>query len=116
MDDIVILDNDIDRLMKDFNKINNFALDNMQMKISKWHARPTSMGINFLGYRIWEHYKLLRKSSVTRAKRKIAKYIRIGDNSSLNKFLASWRGHAQWANTENLFNWLERKYENHYQY
>jgi retron-type reverse transcriptase len=116
MDDIVILDSDLDKLRSDFYKIAEFSDKNMGMRISKWHARPVKSGINFLGYRIWENYKLLRKSSVTNAKRKIDKYVRVGDNLALDKFLASWRGHAEWADTGNLFNWLERKYENHYQY
>lgn len=116
MDDIVILDSDMDRLKADFYKIKQFSEQNMSMKISKWHIKPTKSGINFLGYRIWDTHKLLRKNSVIRAKRKIAKYIKYRDNSALDKFLASWRGHAEWANTNNLFNWLERKYENHYQY
>ena len=115
MDDIVILDNDLQKLLDDFNKIQAFSMQEMGMKISKWQAQSVDAGINFLGYRIWETHKLLRKSSVTRAKRKIAKYIKIDDNLALDQFLASWRGHAAWANTNNLFNWLEKKhYETYY--
>lgn len=116
MDDIVILDNDLDRLNTDFLNIKNFAEQKMGMTISKWHCRNVKYGINFLGYRIWETHKLLRKDSVVRAKRKIAKYIKVKDNLSLGKFLASWRGHAQWANSKNLFNWLRKNDETNYQY
>lgn len=116
MDDIVILDSDIDRLKNDFKKIYTYSKDHMEMNISKWHVRQVKYGINFLGYRIWGTHKLLRKNSVTRAKRKIARYKKIKDYLSLNKFMASWRGHASWANTKNLFTWLENKYDNHYQY
>jgi retron-type reverse transcriptase len=116
MDDIVILDSDIDRLKNDFKKIYTYSKDHMEMNISKWHVRQVKYGINFLGYRIWDTHKLLRKNSVTRAKRKIARYKKIKDYLSLNKFMASWRGHASWANTKNLFTWLENKYDNHYQY
>lgn len=116
MDDVVILGDDIDKLKQDFYKIAEFSDKTMKMRISKWHCRSVKCGINFLGYRIWETHKLLRKSSVITAKRKIAKYIKHEDNLALDKFIASWRGHAQWADTNNLFNWLERKHENYYQY
>jgi hypothetical protein len=115
MDDVIILGFDNNKLRSDFEKIQNFSNLEMKMKISKWHCRSVSKGINFLGYRIWHSHKLLRKSSVKQAKRKIAKYIKYKDDSSLNKFLASWRGHANWADTNNLFNHLETYYDN-YQY
>ena len=50
--------------------------------------------------------KLLRRRSVAAAKRKIARYRRTGDDQALDRFVASWRGHAQWANTYNLLNRL----------
>ena len=40
------------------------------------------------------------------AKRKIARYRRVGDDLALSRFVASWRGHAQWANSFNLLNRL----------
>lgn len=116
MDDVIILGDDMDKLRQDFYKIAEFSENNMKLRISKWHCRSVKNGINFLGYRIWETHKLLRKSSVISAKRKIAKYIKYGDNLALDKFIASWKGHAQWADTHNLLNWLEKKHENHYQY
>lgn len=60
-------------------------------------------GINFLGYRIWPSHKLLRKDSVTRAKRKVANFIEHGEDEGLQKFLASWSGYAMWADANNLF-------------
>lgn len=80
------------------------------MSISKWQVSPVTHGINFLGYRIWPRHKLLRKSSVTGAKRKIARYIRHGETEALTKFVASWRGHASHADTCNLFNHLKDTY------
>jgi hypothetical protein len=71
---------------------------------------PVSRGINFLGYRIWPRHKLLRKRSVTMAKRKIKTFIKHQAHESLQRFLASWRGHAAFADTCNLFNHLETTY------
>ena len=71
---------------------------------------PISRGINFLGYRIWPSHKLLRKDSVTRAKRKVANFIKHGEDEGLQKFLASWSGHAMWADANHLFTWLENRH------
>ena len=68
---------------------------------------PRKHGVNFLGYRIWPRHKLLRKQSVTAAKRKIAHYTKHGNTEALTKFTASWRGHAAHADTCNLFNHLK---------
>lgn len=85
-------------------------MDRLGMRISHWHASPVSHGVNFLGYRIWKDYKLLRKDSVIRAKRKVQRYVSRGEYDNLTKFMGSWSGHAQWADTCNLFNWMENRY------
>ena len=110
MDDIVIIGDDKSKLFDNFLRLNDFSIENMSLNIGKWQVSPTSHGINFLGYRIWKSHKLLRKDSVTRAKRKIKRYLSTNDNESLVKFISSWSGHAKWADTNNLFNWLEKKH------
>jgi len=110
MDDIVILDSDPDRLRVSFNKIQEFAKTDLGMGISKWQVSPVSQGINFLGYRIWPTHKLIRKDSVARAKKKVQKFIKHNDFDSLKKFIASWSGHAKWADTNNLFNWIRNRH------
>ena len=54
-----------------------------------------------------------RKRSVVGAKRKIKRYLKAGDQESLDRFIASWRGHADHADTCNLFNHLENRYGIH---
>jgi retron-type reverse transcriptase len=110
MDDIVILDKDPARLRDSFQAISEFAGENMKLRISKWSVGSLAQGVNFLGYRIWHDYKLLRKDSVVRAKKKVSKFVKHNDTESLRKFIASWSGHAQWANTHNLFTWMEKQY------
>lgn len=110
MDDIVIIDKDPARLRDSFESIKNFTSENLKMKISKWNVSSLVHGVNFLGYRIWHDYKLIRKDSVIRAKRKIDKFIKHKDTESLHKFIASWSGHANWANTNNLFLWIRKKH------
>jgi len=107
MDDMVLLDNDSGRLREMKSALEEFANDRMHLRFSKWSVAPISRGINFLGYRIWPHYKLMRKQSVTRAKRAIKSLKRRGDVEGLNRFLAAWTGHASWADTQNLMAHLE---------
>lgn len=110
MDDIVILGNNKEELFNCFEKLNVFSAEKLDLKIGKWNVSPTTKGINFLGYRIWDTHKLLRKDSVLRAKRKIKYYTEHNETEKLNKFIASWSGHAQWADTHNLLNWLGERY------
>jgi hypothetical protein len=110
MDDIVILGFDLGRLKASFQAIQEHAQHALRLDISKWNASAVSKGINFLGYRIWPTHKLLRKDSVTRAKRKIKRYVESGNTESLEKFIASWSGHVRWADAHNLATYLERQH------
>ncbi len=110
MDDIVVLGDDPEELRAVFYRLRDFAIERLGLKISHWQVAPVSRGINFLGYRIWPTHKLLRKSSVKRAKRKVANFIKHGEDEPLQRFLASWSGHAQWADTHNLFTWMEEQH------
>jgi len=116
MDDVIILGSDIEQMRDDVDRIKQFSLQEMNMKLSKWQVSSISRGVNFLGYRIWPHYKLLRKDSVQRAKRKIKAIKERGDTDSMERFLAAWYGHASWADTKNLLQYLERAYETHHQH
>ena len=107
MDDMVLLDNDPQRLREMKDALEEFARDEMLMRFSKWGIAPIHRGVNFLGYRIWPKHKLLRKQSVTRAKRAIKALQLKKDVEALNRFLAAWTGHASWADTNRLFASLE---------
>ena len=43
-------------------------------------------------------------------KRKVARFIHHQDFDRLNRFVASWRGHTQWADAHNLNQWMENRY------
>jgi hypothetical protein len=107
MDDMILLDNNPARLHDMKAQLEAFASDTMHMRFSKWSVAPIHRGVNFLGYRIWPKHKLLRKQSVTRAKRAIKALQLRGDVDGLNRFLAAWVGHASWADTNRLFASLE---------
>lgn len=110
MDDIVILSSNPYELREWFESIEQTSKERLGLDISKWQMSSVTRGVNFLGYRIWPRHKLLRKSSVTSAKRKIKRFIATDDRESLGRFLTAWRGHASHADTCHLFNYLENTY------
>lgn len=102
MDDIVVLGRDPDHLRKVRTSIENLSRDQLGLRFSKWSIQSVARGVNFVGYRIWPTHKLLRRDSVIRARRKIKAYRAAGDHDRLERFLAAWTGHAQWADSRNL--------------
>jgi hypothetical protein len=102
MDDLVVLGASSEHLRRIKDEIEDYSRRRLFLRFSKWSIAPAHRGVNFLGYRIWARHKLLRRDSVTRAKRKIARYTAAGDHDRLNRFLAAWLGHARFADSANL--------------
>lgn len=102
MDDVIVLGNDPDHLREIKDSIEEFAARHLKMRFSHWSVLPVSRGINFLGYRIWPGHKLIRKSSVTRARRKVSSMIARSDYAALERFIGSWAGHINKADVYNL--------------
>ncbi|MBE0471769.1 MAG: group II intron reverse transcriptase domain-containing protein [Methyloprofundus sp.] len=107
MDDIVILHNSRLVLESMLGFIEWFCNYRMRLFFSKQSIQNINRGVNFLGYRIWPTHKLLRKDSVRRAKRKIKLYTKNQQWLDLEKFKASFAGHAKWADSYNLIRHLE---------
>lgn len=102
MDDTVVFGNDLHELRRLKARIDQFVTETMLLAFSKWSIQPISRGVNFLGYRIWTTHRLLRRDSVQRAKRKLRWLRGQGDPAALRRFIASWSGHASWADSHNL--------------
>lgn len=110
MDDMVILGNDALKLRGLFEQIQEFVYNRLRLDISRWHVGSINRGINFVGYRIWGTHKLIRKSSIRTAEKKIKQFIQFQGWEGLDRFLASWLGHIQWADCYNLAKHLLDKY------
>jgi RNA-directed DNA polymerase len=106
MDDTVVFAHSREALAVLQQGLKWFCEAQIGLRFSKWSIGHISHGLDWLGYRIWPTHKLLRKQSVISAKRKIFKYQVHGDKLSLSRFIASWKGHAQWADSFNLLNKL----------
>lgn len=102
MDDIVVIGHSRQALDLLRMGMGWFSEARMGLKFSKWSVQPAARGVNFVGYRIWHSHKLLRHDSVLRAKRKINRYRKHNELDRLAEFLPSWKGHAQWADSNNL--------------
>lgn len=82
-------------------------LGSLGLHFSKTSVLPAARGVNFLGYRIWAHKRLLRRDSVRRMKARLRelqwRYAR-GDVTlpEVRQRIASWVAHAEHADTENL--------------
>ncbi len=102
MDDCVVIGHDWRPLLELLKRVEQFVSDEIHLKLSRWMVAHYQRGVNFLGYRIWPTHKLLRKDSVRRARRKLAAFTRYGETEERERFLGSWMGHAQWADSRNL--------------
>jgi len=82
-------------------------LASMGLRFSKASVLPASRGVNFLGYRIWPHKRLLRKDSVRRMKRAMRAMQREYAEGKISlaqvqERINSWVAHASHANSESL--------------
>jgi phosphoenolpyruvate carboxylase len=107
MDDTVIFSHSKTELKKVQKILNKFIKIFMKLKFSKWFIQKADVQfLNFLGMRIKSTFKLIRKDSVTRAKRNIKRFIKLKLFDKLRVFLGSWLGHATKADSFNLLNLL----------
>ena len=105
MDDIVILHSDKNFLHQLRKDISVYLDKNLKLKLKdNWQVYPVdSRGIDFVGYKTFRKYKLLRKSTYKRMKTKCIKLekkslLSFSDFCSVNSYL----GWIKWCNGHNL--------------
>jgi hypothetical protein len=70
-----------------------------------------SCGVDFVGFRNFYHFRLLRKRNIKNMKRKIELFKQ--DSMNEEKFLESfqgWNAYAKWANSFNLRTNFSKKF------
>ena len=99
MDDIVLISNDSEKLHNNFKLIETYLRENLLLEIKKnWQVfLIENRGIDFVGYRFFMKYTLLRKSITMRFKKTMLK----GKNP---KSVPSYLGWIKWCNAYNLSN------------
>ena len=100
MDDFVILARSRLKLVEQLEKITEFLHTELRLELNpKTKIYKPMHGIDFVGYRHFHDYRLIRKDSITRCRRRIRRYA-AGEVSwnQLQEQLTSWTGHASHAN------------------
>lgn len=103
-DDFLLFSNDKKQLNQCAAIITEFLAERLQLTLSKCDLFPVSRGVDFLGYRHFPDYILLRKTTARRIARRLRELPeRLEEGliapDSARSVLASAKGWAQWANT-----------------
>lgn len=109
MDDFLILGYDKKKLHQTKEAIREFLKSRLKLDLhpKKVNIFPTDSGIDFLGYRIFGNYRLLRKNTVQRFIKRIKVYQKklkavLMSQEKFNQSLQSWLAYAEFANSWRL--------------
>ena len=98
MDDIIILHHDKKHLAEIKELLRTFLADELRLDLNnKTAIRPCSMGIDFVGFRIWATHRRLKKKTAVKIKRNLKRQIanvKAGEERKdrLDRSVASYRG------------------------
>lgn len=109
VDDFVILHKSRFQLEKWKKEIETFLREKLKLELHPDKSRIVNLskGVDFVGFRNFYNYKLLRKRNIKSMNRKINLYN--AGKISLNKLFESfegWNAYAKWSNCHNLMNGL----------
>ena len=108
VDDFVILHKDKRILFQYMNKIEKYLkFLKLELHPDKSEIHALRNGITFLGYRIFYHYRLLRKRNIRYFNKKLNEKLELYNNGliddkKLKGFLDGWEGYSKFANTYNF--------------
>jgi retron-type reverse transcriptase len=105
-DDFLFFHNDKAVLRDVSRKVEDFAGGVLKLRLSKSDLFPTSRGVDFLGYRHFKGYILLRKSTAKRVAKRLKNMQGLYEAGKITaeycrSALASAYGWVRWANTHN---------------
>ena len=106
-DDFALFSNDKKQLNEAKHRIIKFLDEELKLTLSKCDLFRTTQGVDFLGYRHFKDYILIRKSTVKRVKKRLerVKKAYLSGRMPHDKFrsvIASTDGWFKWANSHNL--------------
>jgi len=112
VDDFVILHSSKSQLETWKEKINQFLKEKLKLELHPEKSKiiPLSRGIDFLGFRNFYHFKLLRKRNIrkTKSKLELFRQQRISYRK-LTEIYQGWQAYAKWANTFKLRKQISRE-------
>lgn len=106
-DDFILFGNDKKQLHEWKHKIIKFLKDVLDLELSKCDVFPVKRGIDFMGYRHFKGYNLVRKSTAKRVKRRIPRAVKqlyTGEISPerFRSVIDSTLGWIDWADSYNF--------------
>jgi len=105
VDDFVILHSSKTQLMEWMREISNFLNKKLNLELHKDKSKIISLsnGVDFVGFRNFYYFRLLRKRNIKTMRTKIKRYEK-GEISQdkFNEIFQGWSAYANWANSYNL--------------
>ncbi len=105
VDDFVILHRNKRQLDKWKERINNFLITELKIELHPEKSKiiPLALGVDFVGFRSFYHYKLLRKRNIKSMRRKIGLCKEgVIIPAGLCEIYQGWQAYARWADTYKL--------------
>lgn len=109
VDDFVIIDRSKERLEEYEKKINHFVQHYLSLDLHPDKSKIILLqrGVEFLGFKIFPHHRLLKKRNQRKCKRKIKDIYSLFEKQEINfdsvyNFMEGWCAYAKHANTYNL--------------
>lgn len=102
VDDFIILNKSKEELERIKRKIENFLFNELKLElhIQKSRIINLSKGIDFVGFRIFYYYKLLRKRNRRIFKKKIKIVLKNNfDKEKIIEIFNGWNSYSKWADT-----------------
>lgn len=116
MDDFVLLVKTKEEAKEIFVKIKKFLWENLNLELNhKSKYYPSSMGMDFCGYRVYYTHRLVRNRSKNAMKKRIKKWNYLSetgqqlDKKLISQSISSWKGHIKHASSYNLYKSYLRK-------
>ncbi len=109
VDDFVILHESKSQLEVWKEQINVFLNEQLKLQLhrDKSNIASISQGIDFVGFRNFYHFRLLRKRNIRKILFKINQYEKgLIPKDKIKEIFQGWQAYAKWANTYNLRNKL----------
>lgn len=105
VDDFIILHKSKKQLEIWKTRINDFLLKKLRLTLhqDKSKIKPISQGIDFVGFRNFYYFKLMRARNIRKMQRKVQSYAEgETDYRKLMESYQGWQAYAKWANTLKL--------------
>ena len=119
VDDFIILNKSKKQLEIWKEQVDNFLRERLKIELHKQKSRIIQLkrGVDFVGFRNFYHYRLLRKRNIKSMKRKVELYSnRIIDFNIIRGSYQGWQAYAKWANTYKIRKEIRKSIINVFKY